>query len=707
MRAHTDHSSSQTRPRWLSLASRVLGMALLASWLVDAGCGSYSPLSNTPDDPFDPGPRPGGSQYGSGSGGMVNPPDPPPACDESLRRCPKDFLYRGTMAAPSKGDERSVELRGDYRAGAWMAGDPFTWDAGTKTWRATIEMPWNGRFLYKIRIVDAAGAERWIADPENPQSEPDGFGGMNSVGMGGTCSKWTCGTPTPTCEKPSTGSFDWRDAVMYFVFIDRFRDGNPGNNLPSTEGGLDPSTNWLGGDWAGVTQKIKDGYFTSLGVNALWLTVPMDNTDGTGLGDDGRKYTAYHGYWPRDLEKTEKRFGTMAELRTLIDEAHKLGIKVLIDYAMNHVHKDAPIYAAHRSDGWFNPLDLGGGKQCICGAPECGWDDPNKAKVCWFRDYLPDFNFNNAAARTWSVDNAIKWLTDYGIDGLRLDAVKHIEMSWLTDLRSRIIKDVESKTKEHVYLVGETYSGSRDAIRPFVDPCTKLDGQFDFPLRAELDGKVLLRQGKMQDLRSFMDSNTTFYGSGLMSTFIGNHDVPRSIHFAQNMPLWTNIWDGGKDRNFGSSRPGVVAETAAYERMALAMAILFTNRGVPLIYYGDEIGLPGAGDPDNRRMMDWNTAGYNAGQQLLLDRHKKLAAIRKAHAALRYGSRTTISVADDTWGYKMVEGADLVYVLINRSDSPKNVGGLPANRFNDALLGDSVTGPEVSVPARGVRILVP
>ena len=141
--------------------------------------------------------------------------------------------------------------------------------------------------------------------------------------------------------------------------------------------------------------------------------------------------------------------------------------------------------------------------------------------------------------------------------------------------------------------------------------------------------------------------------------------------------------------------------------MAVAMAILFTNRGVPLIYYGDEIGLPGAGDPDNRRMMDWNSAGYNAGQQLLLDRHKKLAAIRKAHAALRHGSRTTFAVADDTWGYKMVEGSDIVYVLINRSDSPKTVGGLPAGRLNDALLGDSVTGPDVSVPARGVRILVP
>ena len=151
-----------------------------------------------------------------------------------------------------------------------------------------------------------------------------------------------------------------------------------------------------------MTQKIKDGYFTGLGVNALWLTVPMDNTDGTGLGDDGRQYTAYHGYWPRDLTKTEKRFGTGAELKALIDEAHKVGIKILIDYAMNHVHKDSPVYAMHMSDGWFNPLDLGGGKQCICGSPECGWDDPNKAKVCWFRDYLPDFNFNNAGARLFN-----------------------------------------------------------------------------------------------------------------------------------------------------------------------------------------------------------------------------------------------------------------------------------------------------------------
>ena len=100
-------------------------------------------------------------------------------------------------------------------------------------------------------------------------------------------------------------------------------------------------------------------------------------------------------------------------------------------------------------------------------------------------------------------------------------------------------------------------------------------------------------------------------------------------------------------------------------------------------------------------MMDWNTAGYNAGQNLLLDRHKKLGAIRKAHSSLRRGTRSTVSVADDTWAYKLVDGSDVVYVLLNRSDSEKTVGGLPSVRLNDALLGDSVTGPDIKVPARG------
>jgi len=209
----------------------------------------------------------------------------------------------------------------------------------------------------------------------------------------------------------------------------------------------------------------------------------------------------------------------------------------------------------------------------------------------------------------------------------------------------------------------------------------------------------------MQDLVNFMDSNVSFYGTGLNSTFIGNHDVPRSIHLAQNSPLWNDMWAGGKDKNFDPNRPSTVSETEAYERLGLAQAILMTNRGVPLIYYGDEIGLAGAGDPDNRRMMDWNTGGYNGGQKWLLDRMKKLGTIRKAHSSLRRGTRTTLSQSDDTWAYSMVDGTDTVYVAVNRADSAKSVSGLPAMALTDQVSGGSVSGPTVSVPARGFVIL--
>ena len=674
-----------------------LGLLLGFSSLLSA-CTDFSTAGGTPGDPFDPGPQPGGGSYGSGSGSGGMPPVLP-MCAESERRCPREFVWKGFNGV-TKGDEKSVELRGDYRMGAWVKGDAFKFDG--QLWRVTIpDVPWVTKFLYKIRIVDAAGKESWIADPENPNGESDGFGGMNSVLSGITCDKYSCADPVPMCNLMPMGGFDWRDAVLYFVFVDRFLDGNAANNAPSTAGGLDSSANWQGGDWAGLKQKIEADYFGQLGVNALWITVPMDNTDAIGIGDDGRNYTAYHGYWPRDLTKPERRFGTEAELTAMVDAAHAKGIKIVVDYAMNHVHKDSPVYSAHRD--WFNPLDLGGGRQCICGSPDCPWDG-GKATQCWFRDYLPDFNFNNTDARNFSVQNALDWVTKYKIDGLRLDAVKHIEQSWLLELRDRLIKEVEPKTKEHVYLVGETYTGDKALIKSFIDPCKKLDGQFDFPLRAELNGKVLLRQGKMQDLIGFMDANVSYYGSGLNSTFIGNHDVPRTIHFAQNSPLWNDVWSGGKDRNF-VNKPGTVTEIEAYERMAVAMALLMTNRGVPLIYYGDEIGLAGAGDPDNRRFMDWNAASYNNGQKLLLDRHKKLGSLRKAHIALRRGTRTTLSSSDDTWAYKMVEGSDTVYVVVNRSDSAKMVGGLPGGNFTDGITGETVAGPTVMIPARGVRVM--
>jgi glycosidase len=223
-------------------------------------------------------------------------------------------------------------------------------------------------------------------------------------------------------------------------------------------------------------------------------------------------------------------------------------------------------------------------------------------------------------------------------------------------------------------------------------------------MRNAIVSSVLIRNQPMTDLAAFLDSNDGYYGAGIMSTFVGNHDVPRPIHFAQNTPLWGDAWASGKDRAW-QNQPGLPGEMAAFERLANGFTILFTLPGVPLIYYGDEIGMPGAGDPDNRRFMQWSS--LSAGQSFLKSHVAELAAIRADHPALRRGQRTTLSATGETLAYRMQTAGDEVVVAINRGDGSTSVGNIPSGSWLDALDGSSHGGGSVTVPARSARILVP
>ena len=163
------------------------------------------------------------------------------------------------------------------------------------------------------------------------------------------------------------------------------------------------------------------------------------------------------------------------------------------------------------------------------------------------------------------------WIEVADFDGFRIDTVKHIEDAWLTDLRARL--DGEVEWDQPFYLVGETYTGDRDLIKAYVNPQTMLDGQFDFPLRAQILATVLRRQGSMVDLGNWMKSNDTYYGAGaVMSTFIGNHDVPRVIHIAEDTPLFGD-WDDGKGRAW-SNQPGEPANQRPFERLGVDRTVL-------------------------------------------------------------------------------------------------------------------------------------
>jgi glycosidase len=678
----------------------LLSGAMVATAALVAACGSDTVNNRDFGNPPDAGgwnPGNGGSDgYGSGANGGKD--AGPPVCPDDLKRCAETFSF---TPPPALGTVTSVELRGDYRADSWVKGDAMAKAGGA--WQVSVPVPYGKSVQYKYFVNNAT----WAVDATKP-TITDASNNTNNVAQPITCTSFTCDEP----PVPPAGVFDWRDATIYFVFVDRFADGTPSNNC--NVGGTDAPGNYKGGDWKGATDKINAGYFTDLGVNTLWITVPVRNSDtfaGHGVGGDSHMYSAYHGYWPSPQDpnapgwQAEGCFGTQGELKALVDAAHKKNLKVIFDYAMVHVQIQSPVYQQHQN--WFWPNSKGSG-DCICGQ-NCDWNADGYR--CWFTDYLPHWNYTVGAARDYSVASALQLIKDTGADGFRLDAIKHVDTTWLTQLRSQITSQVLAleSPPQRFYLVGETYDfGNRDFIKSFVDPQTKLDGQFDFPLRLDLVKSTLMRQEGMDGLAAFMDSNDGFYGAtAVMSTFVGNHDLPRSIHLALDAPLWNDPYTDGKNLSWSNS-PGLPTNRSPFERMAVAFAVLLTNKGAPLIYYGDEIGLPGAGDPDNRRLMQF--AGLSADQQYLYDTVKALLAARAAHPALRRGRRTTISANADTWVYSMTtsvaQGTDTVYVAINRGDGAANIGGLPNAALTELVTGAAANGPKYTLPARQARIFV-
>ncbi|MEO6771902.1 MAG: alpha-amylase family glycosyl hydrolase [Kofleriaceae bacterium] len=595
---------------------------------------------------------------GGGIGSDAGTACPPvPTCSETLE-------FHGSAT--------SVSLRGDFAADGWTAGVTMTPIAGGFT--ATIPATNKQVILYKF-VVDGT----WQPDADNARKSPDGAGDFNSV-------------VRVDCDHcPSTRTpMDWRDGIMYFLLIDRFADGDVSND--TTVPGAEYPGQYQGGDLAGITQKIDAGYFTDLGINVIWITSPLDNTHTSFPGSDGHQYSGYHGYWPKDETIIDSHYGTEADLKTMVDHAHARGIQVLLDYVMNHVTTDSPTYL--QNPGWFWPNDNGQGGNCVCGQG-C----PVYNTVCWFDTFLPTFNMLNADARKWSVDNAVMWAKRIGIDGFRLDAVKQVETVWFTDMRARA--NGELAWDQPFYMVGETFDGDRGLIKSYIDPATKLDGQFDFPLRGQVLATLLHRNGQMSDLVGFLDSNDGYYGSGaVMSTFLGNHDVPRAIEHALDTPLF-DPWDGGKSHAW-SNQPLLPTTSSPFQRLAVAYTLLFTMPGLPMLYYGDEYGMAGAGDPDNRHFMQW--ASYTADQTWLHDRLAALAKMRTAHPATRRGTRTTLSVGTDTFVYKMTTSGDTVFVAINRGDTAQPANGLPAGTYDDLLGGAAVTAP-ATIPPRTALVL--
>ncbi len=306
------------------------------------------------------------------------------------------------------------------------------------------------------------------------------------------------------------------------------------------------------------------------------------------------------------------------------------------------------------------------------------------------------------------IDDALHWVRDAGIDGFRLDAVKHMEHVAARTLASRVNDELEAGGAR-AYLVGETFTGEdgRDLISQYIGP-DELDGQFDFPLYWPIVRVLLRREAPLADLDAAVVANDGAYPPGtVMAPFLGNHDVPRAISHASG--VIADAWGNGSKEQGWTDPPGSPSGEAPYERLALAFLFLLTQPGVPLIYYGDEVGLPGAGDPDNRRMMPAEEE-LGPPQRALRGRVQAIGVARRESLALRRGARRTLWVDDDLYVYGRGEGADLAIVALNVSDAERSVEvPVPAELGlgGGTVLTDRLGGADVSAAGGNLPITLP
>jgi glycosidase len=511
-------------------------------------------------------------------------------------------------------DPAGLELRlGDGTLVAWEL------DPGGDGLRAELDGLSPGKHRLEVRGRDRAGAE----------AEPLGL------------PFWIEAEP-----------FDWRDALIYQIMVDRFARGD-GQPLDEAAG----LSFRQGGDLGGVTRLLRAGYFEALGVRALWLSPLYDNPESVHLGRDGHPVQAYHGYWPGSPDRVEQAFGGQVALEELVTEAHARGVRVLMDAVPNHVHLEHPYAREHAGAAWFNHPSGG----CLCGLT-CSWE--TEIERCWFDPFLPDLRWENPAVVERLTADLVGWLERFDLDGLRVDAVPMMPRLAVRHLRDRVQRRL-SAGGLHVYLLGECYThlGGQDIIRYYLGPHS-LSGQFDFPVMWALREALAGRAGMDRLEAELARSQAAWEGSGaVMAPILGNHDVPRLVSDLAGDPLWDP-----------RGRPPPAPERdEPYELAAAAFAFLLTLPGAPVLYQGDEFGQPGAGDPDNRRAMRFGQA-LLPRERVLLERVQALGRARGCSPALRRGAYLGLLSSADVlaYGRDAADGRPAL-VALHRGAAPRRL----------------------------------
>lgn len=471
--------------------------------------------------------------------------------------------------------------------------------------------------------------------------------------------------------------FDKQAMIMYFMMVDRFMDGDKSNNFSLKDADIAAMANYMGGDLSGIDQKIQDQYFSNLGINTIWMSPILQNPNEGYVEYPAphRKYSGYHGYWPISATKVDYRFGYEQDLKTIIKDAHSKDINILLDFVSNHVHEKHPLYINHKD--WTTPIDLPDGRKNIR-----IWDE--QRLTTWFDTFLPDIDYTQPQVVDAMTDSAMYWIKKYDIDGFRHDATKHVSENFWRALTAKMKDYALNKKVPMPYQIGETF-GSRELIGSYVTSGQQ-HAQFDFNLYFDARSVFINDNESFSKLSESLNESFNYYGwHSLMGNISGNHDIARFISYAGG-----DLKFSEDDKEAGWKRNITVKNKVGYQKLAQLIAYISTIPGVPVIYYGDEFGMPGAGDPDNRRMMKFTQLSADEKEQLKTT--KKLLNLRKNNMALLYGDYELLRADVNTMAYARYYFDKAVFVFFNKDNQPASFKVPIPKRFSMANLKNYFSG---------------
>jgi glycosidase len=466
---------------------------------------------------------------------------------------------------------------------------------------------------------------------------------------------------------------DWSDAVIYFVLLDRFADGDPANNLnvqPRNPGG------WRGGDLRGLREQLDE--IASLGATAIWINpiqrqidfgLPVNPMPEAGVRD-WFEHWGFHGYWIDDFYAIEPRFGDEQELKRLVEAAHERGIKVLLDVVYNHSGYGAKYEVDPKYTGWIRREQ-----------PDCEVD-PLRCRV----GGLPDFVTEKPEVREYVLEANIGLARRTGLDGFRLDTVKHIDHDFWQEHRAR----TRAELGADFFLLGEVWGGSAEVLEPWFEG-DELDAGFDFTFRGSCRDYMA---GRMRTVAysAYLDRRHRVREGYHLAHYLSSHDEPLQLH------------EMGGDR----------------DRFRLCVALQMTTLGIPVIYYGEEVARQGSVWPMNREPMPWGSRPVRPGtgierDEAMRDWYRRLIALRRAHPVLSAGSYAALHTDGDLLVFRKGEAdsADAVIVAINRGQQAAGimVDAPPWRAAVDGLTGEAAALAQgnlsIQVPALGARVYVP